>query len=224
MSQTRHNLHATPPLLGKMAGDERRKQILLVSVRLFSERGFRGTTTREIAQAAGVSEAIIFRHFATKEDLYNAILDHKICGKGCPDPSEIMAREIERGDDQAVFEGLGLSMLRQYEEDAEFIRLLLHSALEGHQLFEMFRDRIVREKSEFLINYISQRQRKGELRDDIDPKVVSRAFVGMIVHHSLSNLLFDKTRTLLSISNEAAANQFTRILLGGIAVYGNSCA
>ena len=49
-------------------------------MRLFSERGFRGTTTKEIAQAAGVSEAIIFRHFATKEDLYTAIIDHKGCG------------------------------------------------------------------------------------------------------------------------------------------------
>jgi TetR/AcrR family transcriptional regulator len=34
---------------------------------LFSKKGFRGTTTKEIAQAAGVSEAIIFRHFETKE-------------------------------------------------------------------------------------------------------------------------------------------------------------
>ena len=61
----------------RMAGEERRHQILAVAVSLFSERGFRGTTTKEIAHAAGVSEAMVFRHFATKEELYAAILDHK---------------------------------------------------------------------------------------------------------------------------------------------------
>ena len=55
-----------------MAGELRRLQILRVAVRLFSQRGFRGTTTKEIAQAAGVSEAMVFRHFATKEELYAA--------------------------------------------------------------------------------------------------------------------------------------------------------
>src|ERR1051326_5746444 len=64
----------------RMCADERRLQIAAVAMRLFSERGFRGTTTKEIAQAAGVSEAIIFRHFATKEELYTAIIDYKGCG------------------------------------------------------------------------------------------------------------------------------------------------
>ena len=60
---------------GRMAGEKRRLQILIVAVRLFSQRGFRGTTTKEIAHAAGISEAMVFRHFATKEELYAAILD-----------------------------------------------------------------------------------------------------------------------------------------------------
>jgi len=70
-----------PPTGVRMAGDERRRQIVRVAMRLFSERGFRGTTTKEIAQAAGVSEAIIFRHFATKDELYKAIIDHKGCAE-----------------------------------------------------------------------------------------------------------------------------------------------
>jgi TetR/AcrR family transcriptional regulator len=52
-----------------MSGDERRKQILRVAIQLFSQRGFSGTTTKEIARAAGVSEAMVFRHFANKEEL-----------------------------------------------------------------------------------------------------------------------------------------------------------
>ena len=59
----------------RMAAEDRRQQILDIAVRLFSHKGFRGTTTKEIALAAGVNEAIIFRHFATKEELYRAIID-----------------------------------------------------------------------------------------------------------------------------------------------------
>src|SRR5882762_8133921 len=69
----------TSPITARMAGEERRMQILNLAVSLFSQKGFRGTTTREIAQAAGISEAMVFRHFATKEELYTAILDHKAC-------------------------------------------------------------------------------------------------------------------------------------------------
>ena len=108
------------PLTGaRMAGEERRLQILAVAVRLFSERGFRGTTTKEIAQAAGVSEAMVFRHFATKEELYAAILDHKACSSGGMfEPLEKAADAIRRKDDKAVFEGLALGAL-QYQGDPD---------------------------------------------------------------------------------------------------------
>ena len=56
-----------------MTGEDRRLQILR-AMRLF-QRG-RGTTNKEIALAADVSEAMVLRHFATKEQLYSAILDH----------------------------------------------------------------------------------------------------------------------------------------------------
>ena len=75
----------------RMAGEERRLQILAVAVSLFSQKGFRGTTTKEIATAAGVSEAMVFRHFATKQELYSAILDHKACASGRFDPAETAA-------------------------------------------------------------------------------------------------------------------------------------
>src|SRR6476620_4987739 len=98
-----------------MAGEERRLQILAVAVRLFSERGFRGTTTKEIAHAAGVSEAMVFRHFATKEELYAAILDHKACQGGRKfEPAEEASDAIRRRDDRAVFESLALGALEHH--------------------------------------------------------------------------------------------------------------
>src|SRR6476661_3597383 len=128
----------------RMAGEERRHQIVAVAMGVFSERGFQGTTTREIAQAAGVSEAMVFRHFATKEELYAAILDHKACSSGGKfEPAEMVADAISNKDDRGVFEGLALGALQHHQDDPAFQRLLLHSALEKHELAQMFFDQFV---------------------------------------------------------------------------------
>jgi AcrR family transcriptional regulator len=199
-----------------MAGEERRLQILAVAVRLFSQRGFRGTTTKEIAQAAGVSEAMVFRHFATKEELYAAILDHKACSGPNFEPAVMAEDAIRRKDDRGVFESLARGALDHHEQDPEFQRLLLHSALEKHELAQMFFDEFVRKVYEFLGGYIRERQSEGALIE-IDPAIVVRAFIGMVMHHSLKNNLWDPKRRLLNISNEQAARNFTNILLDGIA-------
>ena len=206
---------STGPNASRMAGEDRRLQLLAVAETLFSDRGFRGTTTKEIAQAAGVSEAMVFRHFATKEELYAAILDHKAYSGGAFDPEVMVAKALQQKDDRAVFEGLALGALQHHERDPEFQRLLLHSALERHELAQMFFEEFVRRVYEFLGGYIRQRQGDGALIE-MDPAIVVRAFIGMVMHHSLNNNLWDPNRRLLNISNESAAKHFTDILLNGI--------
>jgi TetR/AcrR family transcriptional regulator len=200
-----------------MTGEDRRLQILRVAMRLFSQRGFRGTTTKEIALASGVSEAMVFRHFATKKELYSAILDHKACLHETMDPLHVVAKAVAAKDDRAVFEGLALDALNQHDCDPEFHRLLLHSALEEHELAQMFWEKFVKRVYRLLGGYIRQRQRDGAFTK-VDPLIVVRAFVGMIIHHSLNNNLWDRERKLLRVSNQTAAREFTNILLCGVGV------
>jgi AcrR family transcriptional regulator len=200
-----------------MAAEDRKRQILRVAVSLFSQKGFGGTTTREIAQAAGVSEAMVFRHFATKQELYTAILDHKACSGDAMNPEEMVAEALKLKDDRAVFEQLALGALTHHECDPEFQRLLLHSALEGHELAEMFFEKFIRRVYELLGGYIAERQRDGAMVE-MDPPIIVRCFIGMIIHHSLNNNLWDPNRRLLKISNEDAARHFTEVLLNGISV------
>ncbi|HEY0172780.1 MAG TPA: TetR/AcrR family transcriptional regulator [Pyrinomonadaceae bacterium] len=216
---------------GRMCADDRRLQIVRVALRLFSERGFRGTTTKEIAQAAGVSEAIIFRHFATKEELYTAIIDYKGCaGLGASPVSaederpvvEMVCHSVTEAvagsDDRAVFEGIALSMLEHHSGDAEFLRLLMYLALENHSLAQVFWDKNVRVLYEFLGDYIRRRQAEGAFRD-VEPNAVVRVFVGAVIHHSLVNLLWDRdpARRIFDVSNEEAARRFAEVVLRGVA-------
>ena len=198
-----------------MTAEDRKIQILRVAVGLFSRKGFGGTTTKEIAQAAGVSEAMVFRHYSTKQELYTAILDHKACSGDAMNPEEIVAEALQEKNDRAVFERLALGALDHHEADPEFQRLLLHSALEGHELAQIFFEKFVQRVYALLGDYIVARQRDGAMVN-IDPAIVVRAFIGMIVHHSLNNNLWDPKRRLLKISNEEAAKHFTDILLTGI--------
>jgi hypothetical protein len=50
----------------------------------------------------------------------------------------------------------------------------------------------------------------------MEPRIIVRAFIGMLIHHSLNNNLWDPSRRLLNITNEEAAREFTEILLRGI--------
>src|SRR5690349_790212 len=116
---------------------DRRQDILAAAMDLFAKKGFRGTTTRDLATQADVNEAIIFRHFNTKEELYSAILEHK-AGENREAHLEELERLAVAGDDEKFFQTVATNFLRKHETDTTFYRLLLFSALEGHQLSDMF--------------------------------------------------------------------------------------
>lgn len=65
---------------GRLSAEERRHAIVDAVREVFADKGFDGTTTRELAKAAGVSEALLYKHFPSKESLYAAMLD--ACAKG----------------------------------------------------------------------------------------------------------------------------------------------
>lgn len=60
----------------RLPAAERRLAIVKAAIDVFTTGSYRGTTTAEIARAAGVSEPILYRHFSSKRDIYLAALDH----------------------------------------------------------------------------------------------------------------------------------------------------
>jgi AcrR family transcriptional regulator len=211
-----------------MSGDERREQILQTAFDLFSRKGFSGTTTKDIARGAGVSEATVFKHFSSKDELYGAILEAKKCHEGLSEfpwlNNDKMLGAMEAKDDFGVFYHFALHALNKHQSDVAFMRLLFYSALEEHHLAERFFGEFVAEIYKFLGSYIEKRQAEGGFRK-MDPRLVVRSFLGMLIHHSLNNILWDKNRKILDISNETAARSFTEILLSGAsAEYGSEAA
>jgi AcrR family transcriptional regulator len=71
----------------RLDSEARRGRIVDAALPLFARKGFAGTTTKEIAEAAEVSEALLFKHFPTKAALYGAIQDF-----GCRIKEEALER------------------------------------------------------------------------------------------------------------------------------------
>lgn len=199
----------------RMSGEDRRRQLITVAIGLFSQKGFTGTTTKEIAAAANVNEAIIFRHFATKDDLYAAILDYKANEVCAGDWLEELREHAARRDDEAVFRTVAEKRLSHHrcDRDDQFLRLMFYSALEGHTLARVFLERQVRPIREFLCAYIEERQREGAFRE-AHPRAVVNAFIGALNNHVMTNAFFKDWR--LDISDEEAISNYTNLLLGGL--------
>lgn len=187
---TTQTARASKPRAGRAAqprpsGQERQAAIITAAAALFAANGFKGTTTKEIAKAAGISEALLFKYFPTKQALYAAILKEKV---SIPELLASVEEAAQKRDDRRVFTLIAGHRIRR-GADPTLLRLLLFSALEGHELSAMFFRTQHRIFYDYLASYIARRAKDGAFRP-VDPLLAARAFTGMIAHHRLLHEIF----------------------------------
>jgi AcrR family transcriptional regulator len=137
----------------RLDNDERRKAIVTAAVPLFARKGFAGTTTKELAEAAGISEGLLFRHFPSKKHLYGEIL--RLGCEGDPALERLATLEastatlvhmthfmvryflLGAGVDRAELDTRLRLVLHSFLEDGEYARELFDRIFERvHPLFE----------------------------------------------------------------------------------------
>ena len=195
----------------RLSGVERRRQIIEAAADLFSRKGFGGTTTRQVAEAVGVSETTIFKHFATKEELYAAIIEVK------SKTQEIVGTAIPaatRQDDAGVLRTLARAMIARTQADPTLMRLLFFSALEGHALSDMFFRSRVQQVDDFLSRYIADRVAAGAFRP-VDPVQAAWNFIGMVAYHLLLRELFGQ-KPPPHLTTERAVEEMVALFLQGV--------
>lgn len=198
---------------------ERRRQILKVAQRLFSRWGFRGTTTRQIADRAGVNEAIVFRYFKSKEDLYWSVID-EMC-RAAPGRRELESMTTERAnaasdpaEEERLFAAIAEGILRRSKKDQGLGRLLFFSALERHSLSSRFFRTYVAGYCEILAGYIRSRIAAGAFRE-LDALLAARGFVSMIYYHHVMQELFGAAK-YQKFDDQEAAVELARVWLRGV--------
>ena len=170
----------------KLTALERKAAIVDAAIKLFSEKGFRGTTTRELAAAVGVSEPVLYQHFQTKSDLYAAIII-KTKSQDAQRFTEELEIYLAGADDRGFFTFLANQILDFYEKDPTYLRLLLFSALERHELKDRFHDRKAQGAMRAIAGYIGRRVRQGVFRS-MDPTFLALSFMGMVAHYGQDRL------------------------------------
>ena len=200
-----------------MNAQERKAAIVEAAVRLFAEKGFRGATTRELAGAVGVTEPVLYEHFETKRDLYRAIIDAK-SQDGCNRFHALVAPYMEMDDDRGFFQKLAELILEFYEANPDYIRLLMFSGLEGHELAEQFYERHRDTFFRVVTGYLEGRMKKGAFRK-MDPKLATRAFTGMVANYALSRILFK--HGALKAGRKRVIQGMADIFLNGISIRRN---
>lgn len=194
----------------RLSLDDRRVQIVKASMALFARRGFSGTTSRELARAAGVSEALIFRLFPSKRALYSAIIHRKIAET----EGHFFPPGAAREPDRDFFRRLGAALLTRVQADPTFLRLLLYSGLEGHDLADMFFDIQVTRVIRLLKGRIAAGIRAGRYRD-LDPYLAARAFAGMLVQYAIAQEIF-RLRRKVRYPTDRVVGTFLDVFLRGL--------
>lgn len=195
----------------RLTAEKRKSQIVRLATSLFVKKGFKGTTTREIARKAGISEAVIYKYFAKKEDLYKAII-----GAECDDNlgrSRLLGA-LEGKEGREMFLEMALFLIKENTTDQTLMRLLMRSALEQQELSEVF----IRTKGLDLIEFLES-SIKGLIEEgvfkDVDPGLAARAFLGMVLHYVMSQEIYG-LKKCFSFSTEDAARTFVDIFFDGI--------
>jgi TetR/AcrR family transcriptional regulator len=196
-----------------MAASDRRAQLIDVALDVFSRQGFRGATTKEIAAEAGVTEAIIFRHFPSKEALYTAVLDSRLrSGERRRRYAELQAL-MERDDDDAVFGAMLRNICARYARDPRFERVVLFAALEGHRDALAHLSETGGAQLHAIKSYIARRQKAGALTAG-EPGTLLLAINGMAHFYATVTRIFEMPMS--GGSDDAAIAFFTRVAMHGV--------
>ncbi|HEX4996982.1 MAG TPA: TetR/AcrR family transcriptional regulator [Terriglobia bacterium] len=190
----------------------RRRQILDAAEALFAQHGFSGTTTRELANEAGVHEAVLYRHFGSKAGLYRATLEEKLA-RNRQTALDQMRKCAARRDDEGFFEALAQGLLTRFENDWSITRLILYSALEQYEGPEVVIERQLRVEQPTL-DYISLRIREGAFRR-IDPTHAVVAFGAMLFGYVIRQQIVGMS-SHKKYSPDTVARSFVTIFLEGM--------
>ena len=165
----------------RMTALERRQQILQHAFSLIRAQGFKTVSMREIAREAGINEALIYRHFPTKEALLWAIVREMIEAQP--------VRSLIPADDKEEFKAQLQVFVDFYLEktlgDPSILRVILYAVMENYPLPNEFNY----QKEGTFLNWMYQSIEKGKAEwgfdHQADPLVYLSSFMGGLIYFAL---------------------------------------
>jgi AcrR family transcriptional regulator len=158
---------------GKSSVEDTRVRIMAAARELYATKGSRGTTTREVADRAGVNEATLFRHFGTKQQLISAMLDHYA---GVTNFPEVVERARLLPTIELQLESLGMAAVEAIRRKHDLIKISMAEELtnpEGHSCAW----RAPTAARHRLTQFFAEKVASGDLRGE--PEWLARVFMSL---------------------------------------------
>ena len=170
--------------LKKLNLPEKEQKILEAAIDVFSERGFSGSTTSEIAKRAGVAEGTIFRYFKTKKDILRGVLIQMLNLAGEPIIVEGVRKILlntENKDLREVLKAFVKDRLEVLESVFPMIKIIITEALYHDDIREAFFQNIVSKIFEIFTIFHRQMVERGLIRENVKALTMARSIIGNIV-------------------------------------------
>lgn len=195
----------------RLSAKQRKAKTLARVTRVFARKGFAGTTSAELARAAGVSEGLLYKLFGSKKLLYQAMIQHKLDAAGWAEfPVDVGPETTE----QEFFCAMARAIFAKVEADPDFVRLLLYSDLQGSAFAELFHEALGSSILTAVGLYLRGRVELGTLRD-VDPDLAGLAFLCMVWQLAVGTKVF-KAKHVPQIDDEAAIETMVSIFVRGL--------
>ncbi len=161
----------------RLPAAERRAAVLDAAGRVFSRGSYHGTTTAEIAREAGVTEPILYRHFASKRDLYLACLD-----AAWAEVRDLWDRAIaEEPSAENWLLAMGRAFFRSERNRAVISTLWVQAIAEAgeDQVIRRYMRRHMREVHGYVADVVARAQERGGIHRDRDPRAEAWLFLSV---------------------------------------------
>jgi AcrR family transcriptional regulator len=156
--------------------ENRAEQIVTKATELFSRDGYRKVTVKKLAEACGITEAALYRHFDSKQAIYEAVLES---AESRLASSEFFETFADTDDIEMLLNSLASHILGCYRANEDMCRLLLYSALEGHEktkyVFQVIRGNYIK----FLMKSLDRLYAAGKIVEK-NNEITARCFIGMV--------------------------------------------
>jgi AcrR family transcriptional regulator len=189
-----------------------RQRILEAAAQVFAEKGYARSTTRLLADAAGVNEVTIFRHFGSKQGLFSAIIE----AYAAPALNTAMAGQLT-GDYRQDLLTMGTYVLGALLERRDTMRLMLCEAEQFPELRQVLAEN-PRQLRQALAGYLQRQMDQGQVRP-LDAEVAAQAFWSMFFAYAVSEWLLDES-PVPDLSKEEVVAQFVDIFVEGTLAHG----
>jgi len=140
-------------------GPHTRQQILDASLRLFSERGFARTTVRDIARQAGITDAAIYYHFESKQELLEALVEER----GFLNSLQNLARLQADAPLKETLHWTARGAINIMDQNRDFLRLIIMEGLGGDEAALEQYGRLLGLWEDALTSVLRRYEDKGEL-------------------------------------------------------------